>query len=123
VKRSEQDRLLRDVLADENLARLRRDSLASGLRSIRNRKRRRTILSLAATFALVLAVFLVVRRGPETAASPSVAETTRPHIKLISDEQLFALFPGRSAALIGSPGAQKLIFLDTLAASPASGEK
>jgi hypothetical protein len=33
-------------------------------------------------------------------------------VQLISDEELFALFPGRAMALIGPPGAQRFLFLD-----------
>jgi hypothetical protein len=33
-------------------------------------------------------------------------------VKIINDEELFALFPNRAMALIGSPGHQQLIFLD-----------
>jgi hypothetical protein len=33
-------------------------------------------------------------------------------VKIITDEELFALFPNRALALIGSPGHQQLVFLD-----------
>jgi hypothetical protein len=42
-------------------------------------------------------------------------------VKLINDEELFRLFPGRSLALIGKPGEQKLIFLDEEADSTKPG--
>jgi hypothetical protein len=32
--------------------------------------------------------------------------------EIITDEELFALFPNRALALIGSPGHQQLVFLD-----------
>ncbi len=58
------------------------------------------------------------RLQPESDAAPVLtsapAETkddTR--VQLINDEELFALFPGRSMALIGPPGAQQFVFLDT----------
>lgn len=123
MKRSDQDRLLREVLADESLARLRRDSLASGLASLRARKRWRSLLAVAASLMVMLAVFFVARRESLSPRISTVAETSIPHVNLIDDEQLFALFPDRPAALIGPPGAQKLIFLDALAASPGPGEK
>ena len=46
----------------------------------------------------------------------SIVATAPPEesgVKMISDEELFALFPGRSLALIGKPGHQQLVFLDT----------
>jgi hypothetical protein len=49
--------------------------------------------------------------GSQTAVSGSSGAAAQP-IKVISDEELFALFPRRSLALIGSPGHQKLVFLD-----------
>jgi hypothetical protein len=39
------------------------------------------------------------------------AEAAAP-IKVISDEDLLALFPDRSMALLGPPGQQQLVFLD-----------
>jgi len=33
--------------------------------------------------------------------------------KFISDEELFSLFPGKSIALIGKPGEQQLVFLQS----------
>ena len=119
MRRSDQDRLLRDVLADESLARLRQDSLASGLTSLRQRRRRRTLLATAASLALMLTVLFVAQRRPAIPAAPAAAVAKTSHVKFINDEQLFALFPGRPAALIGSPGAQKFIFLDAPIATSA----
>jgi len=44
------------------------------------------------------------QRSPEAAGNRN--------IDYISDDELFALFPGRAAALIGSPDSQPFIFLD-----------
>ena len=109
MKRSDQDRLLREVFANENLDRLRAASLATGLGALRQRRRRRTILATTASLALMLTAFLVIQRR---AARPEAAEEKISHVKFIDDAQLLALFPGRSVALIGVPGEQKLIFLD-----------
>jgi hypothetical protein len=35
-------------------------------------------------------------------------------VKLITDDELLALFPDRPVALIGKPGQQQLVFLDEL---------
>jgi hypothetical protein len=46
-------------------------------------------------------------------ASPApAAPSETSDVKIISDDELFALFPGRSMALIGTPGQQQLVFLD-----------
>jgi hypothetical protein len=50
-----------------------------------------------------LASEVTVKRAE--ARTPSAVET-------ITDEELFALFPNRALALIGSPGRQQLVFLD-----------
>jgi hypothetical protein len=39
-------------------------------------------------------------------------------VRVISDEELFALFPGRSLALVGPPGHQQLVFLDEPVSRP-----
>jgi hypothetical protein len=59
-------------------------------------------------------------KGPE----PKRAVTeNRPAatVKRISDEELLALFPGRSLALIGPPGHQELVFLDAPTAGTSEG--
>jgi hypothetical protein len=33
-------------------------------------------------------------------------------VKIITDEELFSLFPNRSMVLVGQPGHQQLVFLD-----------
>jgi hypothetical protein len=42
------------------------------------------------------------------AAAPA---TDTAKVKIITDEELFALFPNRAMALIGAPGHQRLVFL------------
>jgi hypothetical protein len=53
--------------------------------------------------------------------APLVASATPPtetnKVKIITDEELFALFPNRAVALIGAPGHQQLIFLNNGVAS------
>jgi hypothetical protein len=41
------------------------------------------------------------------------AEVQTPMVQIINDDQLFALFPGRPMALVGTPGHQHLVFFDT----------
>jgi hypothetical protein len=65
---------------------------------------------------LLLGMVLVLRRGSSPAppaTGPVVAlQTDTAKVKIITDEELFALFPNRAMALIGSPGHQQLVFLD-----------
>lgn len=117
MKRSDQDRLLRDVLDDAALSATRDAALVSGLRALRGRRRRRTLLAgttASLAFAALLAL-LTQRRiastapaARQTASSPTPA----PAVTMIDDAQLLALFPDRPAALIGPPGEQQLVFLD-----------
>ena len=112
MKRSDQDRLLDEVFTDENVEQLRAASLAGALTALRSRRRRRAYVSgAAASLALAVAVFVAIRhRTPEEAIVTPPAPKTNA-VKIISDEQLLALFPDRSVALIGRPGEQRLVFL------------
>jgi hypothetical protein len=121
----DQEKLLRALLPGEEEADLRGTSLASGLKAVRRRRKNRTFrLYAMACLPLIAAAILYLDSGafrgrqnpmsnlrPQTVASGSSRVAAQP-IKVISDEELFALFPGRSLALIGSPGHQKLVFLD-----------
>lgn len=120
----EEDRLLRDVLADEALERVRAASLTAGVTAVRRRRHRRAIAAGAAgcLMCAVLAFVLFVRREQfapaptsPTRATPSSAPAG-PKVKWIDDAQLFARFPDRGIALIGRPGEQRLVFLDPTAA-------
>ena len=136
MKPSDQDRLLRELLGDERLENLRAASLAGALATLRARRRRRAALT-GATVAVTLLLALVWHglpaRIPEITGgtpvpplasqpqpdttSPDLASVPRvpatPGVQIINDEELFALFPGRSMALIGPPGAQLFVFLDS----------
>lgn len=127
---NDQEKLLGVLLPGEEEADLRSASLAHGLQAIRRKRRGRAAGFYSLAFLpFVVAVLLFVDRAPYRAsrntgsnptsqgrAQPSVSavatKTTAQPTKVISDEELFALFPGRSLALIGSPGHQKLVFLD-----------
>jgi len=61
----------------------------------------------------MVAVVLLPR---ETHSPASVREASPAppanRVKIITNEQLLALFPERPVALIGAPGTQRLMFLD-----------
>lgn len=128
MKGEDQNRLMRELFEDEQQARLRRESLARGVETLRQVRRRRTLLRATVYTALpLLALLLFVFRPPtphppqtkQALSSPVVGvpgDGLKPAqspggIALLTDEELFALFPGRSMALVGESGNQKLLFL------------
>jgi hypothetical protein len=113
MKRSHQDRLLREVLADENLEAVRTASLEQGVALLRRRRRRRVLLSgTAASLAFAAILLLSSRQHPSHEQPAAIVPTAISGVKLIDDEQLLALFPDRTVALVGAPGRQELVFLD-----------
>jgi hypothetical protein len=125
MKCSEQDRLLREILEDGEAASFRAVSLARGVAFLQRRKRRNRLAQVCAMSVLpgLLVLTLVLHPASRPAAAPPQvraaaappADTAK--VKIITDEELFALFPNRALALIGSPGHQQLVFLDHGAAS------
>ena len=123
MKNSDENPLLKEILTDENLSALRHASLKQGLNTIRRQRRIRRAMH-AGMFVLIPTLMIFTLRKPISnnvgrISSPRVQETTSASIapaesgiKMISDEELFALFPGRSVALIGKPGQQELLVLD-----------
>jgi hypothetical protein len=137
MNRTDQERLVNAVLTGDEVGDLRANSLARGLKELRRQRHRRT-LGLAALaclpVALVLALALEESRRDrylphvrqiivaQTGSAPSNGLTTERRgsgvgstqltTRVITDDELFALFPGRALALVGPPGSQQLIFLD-----------
>ena len=120
MKRQKQRELLDSVLCGVDIEGFRRDCLELGLGAVRRRRQRRrwarTGMFCLLTCVLAVAACLL--------ANPSALQRLRhPHamalaakpassVRIISDKELFALFPGRSLALVGPPGRQQLLFLD-----------
>ena len=120
MNNSEKDQLLKEILEPSDF---RQSSLERGLASIRQRRRRRRTVRACALASLPLLMTLGILfkwasvSSPRRSSNPSMAAVSSPHverveIKFITDEELFALFPNRSLALIGKPGQQQLVFLD-----------
>lgn len=117
-----QTELLADVLAEEEEA-LRTSTLECGLSALRQRRRLRRIRT-AALMALPLIVIaamfapaLILQRRPVpsiAAVNPPPAMVEGTAIRIISDEELLALFKDRPVALVGRPGHQQLVLLDEL---------
>jgi hypothetical protein len=118
----EQDELLKQVFEDEALGELRKASLEMGLDHLRRKRRQRRLarlclIALAAIAAPILfwgSLHLTPEKPKPVAVSSRPAKTapTEWRTKIISDEELFALFPNRPMALIGKPGQQELVLLD-----------
>jgi hypothetical protein len=120
------DPLLKDVLDTDSDA-LRRNSLDRTLAALRRRRqfvRVQRIAVVGCFFAMgAVALLMLNRNSPDPVAKMEapprlVDHEATPIVDVISDEELFALFPDRPVALIGKPGQQKLVFLD---ASPGRG--
>ena len=125
----DQDRLLNEILAEDELADFRRASLERGIAAMRSQNRRRRAVNVCALVLLPALMTLAILLNQ--ARTPSVLEATshpQPHaapapsrpspgVQFISDEELFALFPDRAMALVGKPGDQQLVFLDKPARS------
>jgi hypothetical protein len=113
MKSSDRDKLLGEILRDENLEHARAASLDGMLRAVRGRRHYRAALSGAAAALVLGAVMLVVtRRAPSPSESSALAGVKSSGVRIVTDEQLLALFPDRSVALIGRPGEQRLVFLE-----------
>ncbi len=131
MNRKDNHRLLLEVLTGAELDSLRERSLARGLAAARARRGRRRLLQAGIIGTLVLAavsasVLTWRARGPvptsntprAIAAARPVVEQATDRVKIISDNELFALFPNRPLALIGPVGHQRLVFLDEAPPEP-----
>lgn len=119
MKNDDLDRLLAGVLEAEELQALRQSTLEAGLAHLRRRGRRRRMLQTCGAGLLILAALVVIwrvetvpRRSQRLAGEHLTAPGPTAGVQIINDEQLFALFPNRSLALVGKPGHQQLVFLD-----------
>ncbi len=132
MKSSDHDPILKEILADESLEAVRWKSLEQGLAIARGRKQRvRWAKAGFVVAALGAALWLLVpnkrslvARDQMTRApvkpTPAHLATVTPDtkgpapVRFVSDDELLALFPGRSLAMIGPPGRKTLVFLDQL---------
>ena len=122
MKRSDQDRLLENILADDALDRRRAATLTAMLGAVRRRRQRRTLLTSAAgMLALAFGLAAVIQRRAAEPLAPAPAPRLHPSaVAVISDEQLLTLFAHRPVALIGRAGEQRLMFLDEPRASSSA---
>lgn len=131
MKPSEKEKLLRELLPDEDLAGFREASLERGLASMRRHRRQHVWLragGLATLAGLLLLGLLLKEHQPArnntntvAVSSPAASVSSPEPVKFISDDELLAMFPKGSVALIGKPGRQRLVFLDKVQADTAQG--
>jgi hypothetical protein len=115
----DKNKLLVEILGDDELNQLRQSSLLRGLREMR-RRRQRTVAARMSMMALPVmllawAVFYPRVLPPRQEVAPiamSAPSEAVSKVEFINKEQLFALFPNRPMALVGKPGHQQVIFLD-----------
>lgn len=124
MKPSEHEKLLKELLPDDGFADFRKSSLERGLASMRQHRRQRVLVrgGALATVAGLFVLGLLLKHPHPTqktiAAVPSPASAAASeHVKFISDDELLAMFPQGSVALIGKPGQQRLVFLDKSASA------
>jgi hypothetical protein len=123
--------LLDAVLASDDLAEVRANSLQQMLATARRRQRRRRtaravalgltpVMCVVGLFLSLRSVAPVSRRAAapdrasaaaQTARAPRRTSPPRPGVKVLTDDELLALFPGCAVGLIGPPGRQRLVFL------------
>jgi hypothetical protein len=122
-RRSEHDELWSDLFSENTPAGFREMSLDRTLRSVRQHQRCRRIcrLTVIAASPCVLALGLVLWPGRGTtlskttsggSAAQASAVVPGTHIRLITDDELFAMFPNRPMALLGSANDRQFVLLD-----------
>lgn len=124
MNRDEERKLIVGVLSDRDPGLVREESLARALDAVKHEaRRRRAVRHLAlicAPLLVGLVVVLVSRRVPDritpVAQAPRLGEPTAPishsSIEPIDDQELLALLPGKTVALIGPPGRERLLVFD-----------
>jgi hypothetical protein len=124
--RSEEQDLVADTMSQGVADDFRAASLERTLAFVRNQRRTRRRIRAAVAFAGLMALTATAiwwhgggrevapkatppRLAALASTSPTVPGTT---IRILSDEQLLGMFPGRPVALMGPPDHRQLVFLD-----------
>jgi hypothetical protein len=124
MNRHDENKLIAGLLSGHEPQHVRVQSLEFGLAAVRQKARRRRsvrAISLACIPAIAgLLLLFTARRQPQPGApvTPAPAPMAQagspvpPPIERIDDEELLALLPGRTVALIGPPGREQLFVFD-----------
>lgn len=121
MKHSKENPILHELFGGEDVRNLRVSSLEAGLVALRRKRTRHRIGQTALFVPALLALALVLRtavhdksNSPASAEKSSAAGFKEGSTKMISERELFALFPNRPMAVVGKPGHQQVVFLDQL---------
>ncbi|MDB6025892.1 MAG: hypothetical protein JWM68_2115 [Verrucomicrobiales bacterium] len=120
------DELLNDVFTGEARPEFRAASLECALGAVRQRRRGRRAMNITAALAFVAGLGILLKSltlpdapmqpilavNPQSFAKENIKMVPGTHIRVLSDEELVAMFPDRPIALIGPPEHRQLIFLD-----------
>ena len=128
--RLETDELWEDLIGDVASDEFRREALAGAMAAVGSRRRRRKagyIAFVVLPVLLLLALQLnqnTFSENPVVMVLPEISEgvilssqqageeaSEMIGLKILTDEELFGMFPGRAMALISSQGDQELVFL------------
>jgi hypothetical protein len=107
----DKNQLLEAILGDDELAQLREGSLARGFKEMR-RRRQRALAARVSLMALPVVLLALIVFYPRPQAPAPETMPIASQVEYITADQLFALFPNRSMALVGKPGHQQVIFGD-----------
>jgi hypothetical protein len=109
---SDHNRLLEDLLGEDFRAESLTQILAAACRERKMRRLRRRFAS-GAVLLLAAAAILFFPRG-RRAVGPVATYPSRPEsaIRMISEDELLAQFPGRAVGIVGPPERRQLVFLD-----------
>jgi len=122
MNRSDQEKLLKEILPSEDMADFQKASLACGLAGLRRERRRRHVVRTGSVAAVLICLFVGIllqsgktvrtAQSPALRAAPDVSpQLASGHVDFITDDQLLALFTNQPVALVGKPGDQRLVFL------------
>ncbi len=113
MKDARHDQLLHEIFGGDELSVVRRSSLEAGLASLKRQRLYARVAKAALLLPVLLALILVMRPTPTAQRiPPNGSRPPQPSTRIISEKELFALFPNRPMALVGKPGHQRLVFLD-----------
>lgn len=108
---SDHDRLLDELLGEDFQAESLIHTLAAARRT---RTMRRIRARIACTAGVILAAVLFVFPRERRTAAPVAAQPapSKSAIRMISEDELLAQFPGRAVGIVGPPERRQLVFLD-----------
>ena len=124
MNRNEERRLILGLLSGRDPGLVREESLRTALDAIRHESQRRRVVRFTSLVGapLLLGLGLFLLSGRESGRVAPIAQAPRPTapavtpsapgIEPIEDQELLALLAGKTVALIGPPGRERLLVFD-----------